>query len=93
MAVSTSKTTLRPHNTSDCTDSNVCLEMLYRVIDGQASADEEASFGHKIENCMSCFKRYQYEKSMKDVIISKIDKKSVPSSLAEDIIFKVKKLA
>ncbi|MFA0962559.1 hypothetical protein AB9P05_12210 [Roseivirga sp. BDSF3-8] len=93
MAVSTNKTTHRTTELSDCTDQDLCKEMLYRVIDGQASSREEEIFGRKIENCMSCFKQYQYEKSMKDVIVSKIDKKSVPSSLAEDIIFKVKKLA
>lgn len=93
MAVSPNKTTHRTNTLSDCTDRTLCQEMLYRIVDGQASTEEEATFGRKIENCMTCFKQYQYEKSMRDVIVSKIDKKSVPSSLAEDIIFKVKKLA
>lgn len=93
MAVSPNNTSLRSKNADQCIDKSLCAQMLYRIIDGQASDDEEVSFGHKIENCMDCFKKYQYEKGMRDVIVSKIDKKSVPSSLADDIIFKVKKFA
>ena len=73
-----------------CTDPKRCMELLRLVIDGQASHEEETTWATHVEECMPCYRKHNLEKAIKEVLVSKVEKKSVPFGLVESIRSKIK---
>ena len=63
-----------------------CIELLELITDGEASPEEEKQFSKHINDCLPCFETYNLEKSIKDMLRNKLEKKQVP----EDLILSIK---
>lgn len=72
-----------------CNDPR-CMEALQLIIDGQASEEVDEFFKAHITQCMPCFKKYQLEKTIKDVLVLKVEKKRVPTELINTIKDRIK---
>ncbi len=75
--------------TEKCNDPR-CIETLQLIIDGQAGPEDDAFFQSHIQECMPCYRKYSLEKSIKDVLLLKVEKKCVPSELINAIKEKIK---
>jgi anti-sigma factor (TIGR02949 family) len=78
----------KPHKKATCGE---CVKSLQMVVDGEATKEQENYFMTHLEECMPCYNFYQLEKSVKLILQNKIQKKSAPPSLAEDIRTKLRK--
>jgi len=63
-----------------------CLELLELITDGEASPEEERQFRKHIDDCLPCLETYNLEKSIKEMLRNKLEKKQVP----EDLILSIK---
>lgn len=70
-----------------------CLELLELVADGEASPEEEKHFNDHINECLPCFETYNLEKSIKEMLQTKLDKKQVPEDLINSIKQKIRNTA
>jgi len=77
----------KPVKKATCCD---CLESLQLVVDGEATKDQEQYFMNHLDECLPCYNFYQVEKSVKEVLQSKISKKEVPSHLISQIRSQIK---
>jgi len=68
-----------------------CVKSLQMVVDGEATKEQEQYFMTHLEECMPCYNFYQVEKSVKLILQNKIEKKSVPPLLAENILAQLRK--
>lgn len=59
------------------------------MLDNEATPNQEEFFNSHIENCMVCFAHYNVEKQIRQLIKSKMNNKSVPSALANEIRGKI----
>jgi anti-sigma factor (TIGR02949 family) len=67
-----------------------CFTLLYPVIDGEAN-DEEIKYLHDhINDCAPCYKHYEIEKAVKEVVKHRIEKREVPLDLINSIKLKLK---
>jgi anti-sigma factor (TIGR02949 family) len=67
-----------------------CFTLLYPVIDGEAN-DEQIKYLHDhINDCAPCYKHYEIEKAVKEVVKHRIEKREVPSDLINSIKLKLK---
>lgn len=73
----------------DCAEFKKCLEILYLMLDNEASEDEEQYLNKHIENCMVCFEQYEVEKQIRELLKTKLAHQKVPSDLAQTIRNKV----
>lgn len=62
-----------------------CITLLYPVIDGEASEEEIKYLHDHIHECSPCFKHYEIEKAVKEVVKYRIEKKEVPTNLLDCI--------
>jgi anti-sigma factor (TIGR02949 family) len=76
-----------------CKENGNCLKYLQLIIDGEASEDQKKEFATHIEECMPCYKKYDLEKTIKDVVKSKCSNKEVPAELIETIKTKIREQA
>jgi anti-sigma factor (TIGR02949 family) len=68
-----------------------CLESLQLLVDGETTKEQEDYFKRHLNECLPCYDFYNLEKSVKEVLKSKIEKRPVPASLAENIRTKLKR--
>ena len=66
-----------------------CLQSLQLLVDGEATADEEKYYRKHMDECGPCYEFYHLEKSVKEVIQKKIEKKEVPAALLKSIQEKI----
>lgn len=76
-------------NTKRCVEEGKCLHGLQLILDGEASADEEAYFMKHLDECMPCYNLYKLDKAVKELLQTKIKKKNVPSALRTEIQKKI----
>lgn len=67
-----------------------CLELLQLMTDGEASAEEEKEFNKHIDDCLPCYETYNLEKSIKEMLRTKLEKKQVPDDLIQSIRQKIR---
>jgi len=67
---------------SECKE---CMHALHLLIDGEASNHQKQFLEKHLEECMPCFERYNLDKSVKEILKTKIEKKPVPSALIANI--------
>lgn len=72
-----------------CKESEQCNQLLQLILDGEASSDEENYFFSHKEKCIYCSNGFELEKSLKDLIKTKIKKETVPADLVESIKLKI----
>ena len=70
-----------------------CLELLQLITDGEATPEEETQFHKHIDECLPCYETYNLEKSIKEMIQTKLEKKQVPEDLIRSIKSKIKDTA
>jgi len=70
---------------ADCPDAAKCLELLYAIVDGQATAAEKLEFEKKMEECISCYNRFQLEMAIKHAVQASSAPLSVPVELVDSI--------
>ncbi len=83
----------KPEKAKKCLDSEKCLKLLQLILDGEASEFETHYFNSHIEDCMSCFEHYNLEKTIRQVLKTKIEKRPVPAELIQSIRSKISQTA
>ena len=73
------------HHSSECPETEKCMEILYLLLDNEASDEEAAFLNHHIEKCMQCFERFEVEKEIRLLLKTKLRSQQVPADLAETI--------
>lgn len=68
---------------SHCCDD--CLRLVQLAIDGEISSLDQNSLLGELEKCSSCFEKYNIEKSFKDFLCAKIERKSIDPGTLESI--------
>lgn len=62
-----------------------CMEMLQAMIDGDATPDQQAQFKEHMDACMPCYKSYNLEMTIKELLKSKCCGNGAPPELIERI--------
>jgi len=62
-----------------------CVEMLQLILDGEASPEQEVYFKNHMDKCAPCFKSYQLDMSIKELLKSRCCGDPVPHGLVEQI--------
>jgi hypothetical protein len=70
-----------------CSNYAQKLEVLQKIIDGQATPQEEKFYQEIVKECMDCFCRQycEQELAIKNLLKTKLDKKRVPLDLIDAI--------
>ncbi|AHM60218.1 hypothetical protein D770_09805 [Flammeovirgaceae bacterium 311] len=69
------------------------MDILQLVLDGEASDTEKEYYMHHIEECMPCYRNYNIESEIRNILRSKLEKKPVPTDLVTAIRSKVNETA
>jgi anti-sigma factor (TIGR02949 family) len=72
-----------------CENHQKCMQMIQAVLDGSASEEEVEHFKNNMDECMPCIETYKLEKSVKEAIVAKVEKKCCPESIMVDIRSKI----
>jgi mycothiol system anti-sigma-R factor len=62
-----------------------CMEMLQTILDGQATEEQKQYFKVHMDHCMPCYKSYDLDMSLKQLLQSKCCGGAAPSDLIEKI--------
>jgi anti-sigma factor (TIGR02949 family) len=73
----------------NCDNSRECFEMLQAILDGEATPQEKEHFlKEHLEQCMPCYKNYNLEVAIRELIKNKCTKHA-PQDLVDAIRQKV----
>jgi mycothiol system anti-sigma-R factor len=64
---------------------STCLEMLQVILDGEASDDQKTYFRQHMDICLPCFKGYELDMAIKQLVKSKCCGGDAPADLVEHI--------
>lgn len=76
-----------------CAEHEKCMELLELVLDGEAQDGEKEYYLRHVEKCMPCYRAYNLESAIRNVLKNNLDKKEVPSDLINCIKSKIKETA
>ncbi len=62
-----------------------CMEMLQTILDGEATEEQKTFFKMHMDGCMPCFKTYDLDMAIKQLIQSKCCGGEAPPDLVEKI--------
>ena len=62
-----------------------CMQMLQIILDGQANSDQKEYFMHHMDRCMPCFKTYEVDMTIKEMLRIKCCGDMVPRELVEQL--------
>ena len=62
-----------------------CLEMLQVILDGEATDDQKEYFKQHMDICLPCFKGYELDMAIKQLVKSKCCGDGAPKDLIEHI--------
>ncbi len=79
----------RASASAHCGECNEFKDILYLIMDGEATKDQETFFTKHVEDCAPCLDHYNIEKSVLNTIKDKISKKTCPGELIEAIKNKI----
>ncbi len=74
---------------TNCPEKKKCLEILHLILDEEANHEQEAYFKIHMEECWSCFKDYELEKAIRNLVKIKLERISVPTTLIDEIKTKI----
>lgn len=63
-----------------CENHEKCMQMIQAVLDGSATEEEMNNFKANMNDCMPCIEGFELQKSIKDALQQKIEKKCCPES-------------
>ncbi len=72
-----------------CTNFEQCLIILNLMLDNESTLVQEHFFFKHIENCIVCFSHYNVEKQIRQLIKTKLNNKTIPFPLANEIREKI----
>ena len=67
-----------------------CIELLELITDDEASPKEIKHFQKHINECLPCYEAYNLEKSIKEMLQTKLKRKQVPDDLIQSIKLKIR---
>jgi len=62
-----------------------CMEMLQLIIDGEATPEQQVYFKVHMDKCAPCFKSYDLDNTIKELLKTRCCGDSVPTGLVEQI--------
>jgi hypothetical protein len=68
-----------------CENHEKCMQMIQAVLDGSATEEEVNDFKANINDCMPCIEGYELQKSIKEALQQKIEKKCCPENTLSKI--------
>lgn len=68
------------------------LEKVILTLDGEITPAEEHQLLQEIEQCPSCLRKYHIEKSFKDFLASRIERKSASAQCIQNIRAHIQKM-
>ena len=74
---------------TNCPETQKCLEILHLILDDEADHEQEEYYKNHMDECWSCFKNYELEKAIRNLVKTKLERKTVPSTLIDDIKTKI----
>ena len=74
----------------NCPDQAKCFELLELALDGAVDVKQREQFEMQIKNCMPCYQKYNLDQAIKDLVRTKLENKTAPQGLAENIINQIK---
>lgn len=74
------------------TDCRTVLNKLYLYLDGEISGEEFQVVAHHLDECVSCFGHYGYEREFKELVHRKCHEGPVPEGLAERVRGNIRRL-
>lgn len=72
-------------DSSDPSKSFNCREMLQKILDGEATPEQQQQFKIHMEECMPCYKGYELEMAIKMLLQKKCNGNGAPPDLIEKI--------
>ncbi len=76
----------------NCLHRAECMKMIELVIDGEASSEQFEHIRQNIGKCLPCEQGYSLEKSVKEALQFRLEKREVPTNLLEIIRSRVSSL-
>jgi mycothiol system anti-sigma-R factor len=73
-----------PFTKSDGTKCS-CMEMLQQMLDREVTSEQQEYFNQHLDNCLPCYKTYDLEMTIKELLKSKCCGGDVPSDLIQGI--------
>lgn len=64
---------------------STCMEMLQVILDGEATDEQKQYFKQHMDMCLPCFKGYELDMAIKQLVKSKCCGGDAPSDLVEQI--------
>lgn len=64
---------------------STCMEMLQVILDGEASAEQKEYFKGHMDKCLPCFKGYELDMAIRQLVKSKCCGGEAPEDLIEQI--------
>jgi mycothiol system anti-sigma-R factor len=64
---------------------STCMEMLQVILDGEATPEQKTYFKTHMDLCMPCFKGYELDMAIKQLVQSKCCGGDAPSDLVDQI--------
>ncbi|MBL7848640.1 MAG: mycothiol system anti-sigma-R factor [Cyclobacteriaceae bacterium] len=62
-----------------------CMEMLQLYLDGEVTQEQRAYFLHHMDMCMPCFKGYQVDMAIKELLKTRCCGEGAPGDLVQQI--------
>ncbi|MBK7649482.1 MAG: mycothiol system anti-sigma-R factor [Flammeovirgaceae bacterium] len=62
-----------------------CMEMLQLILDGEATGEQQTYFKSHMDKCAPCFKSYDLDNTIKELLKTRCCGDSVPAGLVEQI--------
>lgn len=66
-------------------EPTTCMEMLQAILDGAATPEQQAQFKEHMEGCMPCYKEYNLEMVIKELLKTKCCGSCAPPELIDRI--------
>jgi anti-sigma factor (TIGR02949 family) len=70
-------------------DCNQVMQRVHLALDGELSRADMEDFLSEIDSCSHCLEHYNIEKSFKDFLLNKLDRKAAPEACKADIKRKI----
>jgi hypothetical protein len=68
-----------------CENHERCMEMIQAVLDGSATKEELDHFRNEMTTCLPCIEGHELQKSIKEALNIKLEKKCCPKSTVSKI--------
>ncbi len=70
-----------------------CMEMLQSILDGEATPEQKNYFKQHIDHCMPCYKSYNFDMAIKELLQAKCCGGNCPEDLVAQIKAKINSVA